>query len=199
MAWREKIIGDLTGLRVIAYVDYLNKFLAIKLPIDVNTNQLYYFKNNSDYIFPKEFNGKYILCRLYRVFPSDLSDMGNPWIPMTGGEPTQYTCNYWFYVIDKYDTITDMQNSKGEFEKVRYLHGFNDVVNDNKYFSKIPEINELEHWDNGIISNSKVTANYELNENPDEWYNFTVTHTTVTDKTFSIIKMLDDNHENPER
>lgn len=38
------------------------------------------------------------------------------------------------------------------------LKGFGRVIDDNNYFSRIPLVNELVHWDNGII----VTPNYQM-------------------------------------
>lgn len=41
------------------------------------------------------------------------------------------------------------------------LKGFSRVVDDNNYFSRIPLINELVHWDNGVIitPNTKIAIN----------------------------------------
>lgn len=39
------------------------------------------------------------------------------------------------------------------------LKGFARVIDDNNYFSRIPLVNELVHWDNGVI----VTPNYQMN------------------------------------
>lgn len=39
------------------------------------------------------------------------------------------------------------------------LKGFGRVIDDNNYFSRIPLVNELAHWDNGVI----ITPNYQMN------------------------------------
>ena len=39
------------------------------------------------------------------------------------------------------------------------LKGFARVIDDNNYFSRIPLVNEVGHWDNGVI----VTPNYQMN------------------------------------
>ena len=39
------------------------------------------------------------------------------------------------------------------------LKGFGRVIDDNNYFSRIPLVNEVVHWDNGVI----ITPNYQLN------------------------------------
>lgn len=38
------------------------------------------------------------------------------------------------------------------------LKGFGRVIDDNNYFSRIPLVNEVVHWDNGVI----VTPNYQI-------------------------------------
>lgn len=38
------------------------------------------------------------------------------------------------------------------------LKGFGRVIDDNNYFSRIPLVNEVVHWDNGII----ITPNYQM-------------------------------------
>ena len=38
------------------------------------------------------------------------------------------------------------------------LKGFGRVIDDNNYFSRIPLVNELTHWDNGVI----ITPNYQM-------------------------------------
>ena len=38
------------------------------------------------------------------------------------------------------------------------LKGFSRVIDDNNYFSRIPLVNEVVHWDNGVI----VTPNYQM-------------------------------------
>lgn len=39
------------------------------------------------------------------------------------------------------------------------LKGFGRVIDDNNYFSRIPLVNEVVHWDNGVI----ITPNYQMN------------------------------------
>ena len=39
------------------------------------------------------------------------------------------------------------------------LKGFARVIDDNNYFSRVPLVNEVVHWDNGVI----ITPNYQMN------------------------------------
>lgn len=56
-----------------------------------------------------------------------------------------------FKIVGAYYSLEKL-NSKSK------LKGFGRVVDDNNYFSRIPLVNELTHWDNGVI----VTPNYQM-------------------------------------
>lgn len=56
-----------------------------------------------------------------------------------------------FKIVGAYYSFEKL-NSKSK------LKGFGRVINDNNYFSRIPLVNELTHWDNGVI----VTPNYQM-------------------------------------
>ncbi len=56
-----------------------------------------------------------------------------------------------FKIVGAYYSFEKL-NSKSK------LKGFGRVIDDNNYFSRIPLVNELIHWDNGVI----VTPNYQM-------------------------------------
>ena len=56
-----------------------------------------------------------------------------------------------FKVVGSYYSFERL-NSKSK------LKGFGRLIDDNNYFSRIPLVNELVHWDNGVI----ITPNYQL-------------------------------------
>lgn len=56
-----------------------------------------------------------------------------------------------FKIVGAYYSFEKL-NSKSK------LKGFGRVIEDNNYFSRIPLVNELTHWDNGVI----VTPNYQM-------------------------------------
>ena len=56
-----------------------------------------------------------------------------------------------FKIVGAYYSLEKL-NSKSK------LKGFGRVIDDNNYFSRIPLVDELTHWDNGII----VTPNYQI-------------------------------------
>lgn len=151
---------------------------------------LYYFQVKQENIFPKYMENKWIVFRMYRVFPSSESDVENSeyWIPKTSGEVTQYTALYWCYIIGVFDSQEEiLSNTK--------LKGFRKVIDDNRYFDRIPQINEVTHWDNGIISNTLVRVDYDIPDDPELWDKFKLTHETVIDRTFSVMKMFKPEHE----
>ena len=151
---------------------------------------LYYFKVKQDDIFPNYMKNKYVVFRLYRVFPSSDSEVTDStiWLPKTKGDVTQYTALYWCYIVGVYDTEEEItSNSK--------LRGFRKVIDDNRYFDRIPQINEVTHWDNGIISNTLVKVDYNIIDDPEQWDKFTLSHETIVDRTISIMKMLKPEHE----
>lgn len=151
---------------------------------------LYYFKVNQENVFPSYLKGKYIVFRMYRVFPSSDSDVENSeyWIPKTGGNVTEYTALYWCYIIGVYDSIEEIESGSK-------LFGFRKVIDDNRYFDRIPQVNEVTHWDNGIISNTLVRVDYDIIDDPEQWDKFKLSHETVIDRTFSVMKMLKPEHE----
>lgn len=57
-----------------------------------------------------------------------------------------------FKIVGAYYSFEQL-NSKSK------LKGFARVIDDNNYFSRIPLVNEVVHWDNGVI----VTPNYQMN------------------------------------
>lgn len=194
--WNENISGKINGLRVIAYIDYLNKMCAINLPITRPiVGNLYYFKNETEYIFPKAWKNKFLLVRLYSVYPSANDDLGNPWKPKQGEEITEYTVTYWFYVIGLYDDENVFYDKNGVLSHAPVLHGFRNVIDDNNYYSSIPLINEIIHRDNGIISHLDVSVTYELNKNPDLWCDFKLIYAAEINPDINNIKILDDHHK----
>lgn len=56
-----------------------------------------------------------------------------------------------FKIVGAYYSLEKL-NSKSK------LKGFGRVIDDNNYFSRIPLVDELTHWDNGVI----VTPNYQM-------------------------------------
>lgn len=160
-------------------------------PVDLMyPGNIYYFKVKQDNIFPNYMKNKYVVFRIYRVFPSSESDVKNSdvWIPKTSGNVTQYTSLYWCYIIGVYDSLDEI-TSKSK------LRGFRRIIDDNRYFDRIPQVNEVTHWDNGIISNTLVKVDYIIPDDPEMWDKFKLTHETIIDRTFSIMKMLKPEHE----
>lgn len=206
--WREvrTNLDDLAEVNVIYYADYLNKMLLtfnnsqvsdegiyIGAQPALNIGGLYYFKNVFPYRLPSDWNNRIILCRLYRVYPSDLSNEDEGiWLSLTGGEVTQFTALYWCYIEGVFDYESEVLN----YSK---LSKFKNVVDDNKYFDKIPLINEITHWDNGIVSHVTYRVDAATSGEPDEWDSITIQWYRDVSKDTQILKMLKENHERPDR
>lgn len=195
----------LNNIYVVAYIDHLSKFVAIldkdnktKEGIYAGTDQkleignVYYFQNTQVNIFPKIWNKRWIMGRLIRCFPSSTSKLDSTWLSSDAGSQTEYTGMYEFHFLNAFDYENEL------LEKT-VLHGFRDVVNDNRYVDKIPLVNEIIHHDNGIISHSQVTLKHYLNEDVNKWDEFKITHETDINPFFSVCKMLKDEHEGPDR
>ena len=61
------------------------------------------------------------------------------------------------FVFIRFKIIGAYYSMEKLFSKSK-LKGFSRVLDDNNYFSRLPLINELVHWDNGVI----VTPNYQI-------------------------------------
>ncbi len=182
----------LENLKIITYIDYLNRLVSIIIPPEpLQFNTKYYFYSETSRL-PDELNKRFIEVELINVFPSSESDLGNPWYPATGGNVTNYTCIYYF-------RITKVRDTENEILENSSLHGFRAVIDDNKYFDKIPQINELWHFDNGVISHMKVTVDSDYPNNISGWDDIHINHNTEISENTAIIKMLKEGHEHPNR
>ena len=182
------MVTELKNVSVKIYIDYLNKLEIVfggkpkPNNQEVKHGDLYWYKvGKKDYAFPRHFWNKYILLRFVWVFPSTSSLLGSHWLSVKGQEQSEFSTVFTFCVLNVVGTKEEVtSNSK--------LRGFRRLYNDNEFFSHIPTINHITHWDNGIISNSIVEVDYKLNENVEEWGKFGVYHSSkiVCDK--GIIK-----------
>lgn len=198
--WKSKAI-KIDNFRPVVYIDYLNNitgFFNGKPPETIYQGELYYFrvpKPNENLwrnVFPKEYQDHWILARCYNIFPSERTiRVGKDYFPQHGEHSTSFSGFFSFYIVDVLDT-------EQELLKRSKLKGFRHVIDDNRYIDRIPLINELTHKDNGVISYQKIETYYKIAKG-DNWRDFELAHSTDNDKTFSILRMLNRGHENPER
>lgn len=173
---------ELRNYSPIAYIDYLNRVVLSGCG-KIECGKLYYFKNTSKNIFPSTMKNKYLLLRLDNVFPSSLDILDTN----RGVNVTDFSSVYYFHIIGVYDNEEKLlSNSR--------LHGFRKNIDDNKYFSAIPLINEITHLDNYIITNSKLTMGFETSVLVNAWDDFEITHKTEIDKNFEVENSYDKHH-----
>lgn len=157
------------NFKPIFYVPYLG-IATVHFPFQLSLlNKVIVFENKFPLVFTKELRNRFIVAKVIseRTGSRELKT-----IVLLGDYPT----------LEK-------------AFKQSYLQGFGRVIQDDNYFSKTPLINELTHWDNGILSDSKVSVTVELNPDRNlKWDDFTLSTTTETIKGNPILRMVGDKH-----
>lgn len=155
---------------LVSYDKYLAQLL-IKVPQDFQpeSDELYYFKVSNPR-YGKRLKNLYIKARAVLYYYADKSTaerwgitstrskvVNKPLTTVTtSGDELNCLCFIRFKVLGVY-------YSKDKLLSKSKLKGFGRVIDDNEYFSRIPIINELTHWDNGVLTsnNFKFKADYE--------------------------------------
>lgn len=164
---------------LVSYDKYLAQLL-IKVPQDFQpeSDELYYFKVSNNR-YGKRLKNLYIKARAVLYYYADKSTAEHWGItstrskvvnkPLTSvttsGDELNCLCFIRFKVLGVY-------YSKDKLLSKSKLKGFGRVIDDNEYFSRIPIINELTHWDNGVLTsnNFKFLAKYDKPWNDaDSW------------------------------
>lgn len=155
---------------LVSYDKYLAQLL-IKVPQDFQPepDELYYFKVTNPR-YGKRVKNLYVKARAVLYYYADASTAEHWGIkstrskvvnkPLTSvttsGDDLNCLCFIRFKVLGVY-------YSKDKLLSKSKLKGFGRVIDDNEYFSRIPIINELTHWDNGVLTsnNFKFLAKYD--------------------------------------
>lgn len=155
---------------LVSYDKYLAQLL-IKVPQDFQpeSDELYYFKVSNPR-YGKRLKNLYVKARATLYYYADKSTAEHWGItstrskvvnkPLTAvttsGDELNCLCFIRFKVLGVY-------YSKDKLLSKSKLKGFGRVIDDNEYFSRIPIINELTHWDNGVLTsnNFKFKAIYD--------------------------------------
>lgn len=164
---------------LVSYDKYLAQLL-IKVPQDFQpeSDELYYFKATNPR-YGKRVKNLYIKARAVMYYYADKSTaefwgisssrsavVNKPITAVTtSGRDLDCLCFIRFKILGVY-------YSKDKLLSKSKLKGFGRVIDDNEYFSRIPIINELTHWDNGVLTsnNFKFKADYEKPWNgEDSW------------------------------
>lgn len=164
---------------LVSYDKYLAQLL-IKVPQDFQPepDELYYFKVSNPR-YGKRLKNLYVKARAVLYYYADASTAERWGITSTrskvvnkqlttvttSGDDLNCLCFIRFKVLGVY-------YSKEKLLSKSKLKGFGRVIDDNEYFSRIPIINELTHWDNGVLTsnNFKFTTKYEKPwDDADSW------------------------------
>lgn len=164
---------------LVSYDKYLAQLL-IKVPQDFQpeSDELYYFKVTNPR-YGKRLKNLYVKARAVLYYYADKSTaefwgisssrsavVNKPITAVTtSGKDLDCLCFIRFKVLGVY-------YSKDKLLSKSKLKGFGRVIDDNEYFSRIPIINELTHWDNGVLTsnNFKFKTNYDKPwDDADSW------------------------------
>ena len=113
----------------------------------VSSDGLYYFRKETDRL--QDLSGVYLKLQPIRFYYA--TNQGLKWSvysvdSLQDIDPTSVIFAT-FKIIGTYYSLEKL-NSKSK------LKGFSRIIDDNEYFSKIPLINQLTHFDNGILYSS---------------------------------------------
>ena len=123
----------------------------------VSSNGLYYFRKETDRL--QDLSGLYLKLQPVRFYYA--TNQGIKWAVYSVENLQEiYPKSIifaTFKIIGTYYSLEKL-NSKSK------LKGFSRVIDDNEYFSKIPLINQLTHFDNGILYSSDyiIKTSYDL-------------------------------------
>ena len=140
---------ELSQIKILSYDSTLNILTLHGFNGDfpVSTDGLYYFRKETDRL--QGLSGLYLKLQPVRFYYA--TNQGLKWSvysvdSLEDINPTSIIFAT-FKIIGTYYSLEKL-NSKSK------LKGFYRVIDDNEYFSKIPLINQLTHFDNGIIYSS---------------------------------------------
>ena len=140
---------ELSQSKLLSYDSTLNMLTihGFNGAFPVSSDGLYYFRKETDRL--QGLSGLYLKLQPVRFYYA--TDKGLKWSVYSVDNlaeinPTSIIFAT-FKIIGTYYSLEKL-NSKSK------LKGFSRVIDDNEYFSKIPLINQLTHFDNGIIYSS---------------------------------------------
>ena len=140
---------ELSQIKILSYDSTLNILTlhGFNGAFTVSSDGLYYFRKETDRL--QDLSGLYLKLQPVRFYYA--TDQGVEWkvysVENLQEINPQSIIFATFKVIGTYYSLEKL-NSKSK------LKGFSRVIDDNEYFSKIPLINQLTHFDNGILYSS---------------------------------------------
>ena len=140
---------ELSQAKLLSYDSTLNSLTlhGFNGTFQVSFDGLYYFRKETDCL--QDLSGLYLKLQPVRFYYA--TNQGLKWTvysvdSLEDIDPTSIIFAT-FKIVGAYYSLEKL-NSKSK------LKGFSRVIDDNEYFSKIPLINQLTHFDNGILYSS---------------------------------------------
>ena len=140
---------ELSQTKLLSYDSTLNimTLYGFNGAFPVSPDGLYFYRKETDRL--QDLSGLYLKLQPVRFYYA--TNQGIKWVvysvdSLQDIDPTSVIFAT-FKIIGTYYSLEKL-NSKSK------LKGFSRVIDDNEYFSKIPLINQLTHFDNGIIYSS---------------------------------------------
>ena len=144
---------ELSQTKLLSYDSTLNMLTlhGFNGAFPVSSDGLYYFRKETDRL--QGLSGLYLKLQPVRFYYA--TNQGLKWMVYSVDNlaeinPTSIIFAT-FKIVGTYYSLEKL-NSKSK------LKGFSRVIDDNEYFSKIPLINQLTHFDNGILYSSDYTV-----------------------------------------
>lgn len=105
----------------------------------------------------KRLNKRYIKLKPLMYLYQEISD--NPWainkLPYKKGVFPNFLVAIKFQIISTHYSLSKVTS-------LSRLKGFSRVIDDNRYFARIPLVNEIDHIDNGILIGITHSLTYDL-------------------------------------
>ena len=143
---------DLSSKKLLTYDSTLGQIVLYGFINDFqhSTDNLYYIKLDNPRL--TDLRGTYI--KLKPIVFYYRTEQGKKWQVSTIKETAKINAKD--VVMVRFKIVGVYHSLKALMSKSK-LKGFSRVIDDNNYFSAIPLINELVHWDNGVIVSSEHT------------------------------------------
>lgn len=166
---------DLSHKKLLTYDSTLGHIVLYGFTGDFTNSpdNLYYLKADNPRL--TDIQGTYI--KLQPLIFYYETDQGRAWRAFTAADAGKIKASSVIMVRFK---IVGIYHSLERLNSKSKLKGFSRVIDDNNYFSAIPLINELVHWDNGVLVSSehRLTTVYG-----DSWDNFNISLAVSYDGT----------------
>lgn len=154
---------ELSQIKILSYDSTLNILTlhGFNGAFTVSSDGLYYFRKETDRL--QDLSGLYLKLQPVRFYYA--TNQGVKWkvysVDNLQDIDQQAIIFATFKIIGTYYSLEKL-NSKSK------LKGFSRIIDDNEYFSNIPLINQLTHFDNGILYSSDyiIETIYNLERQP---------------------------------